>query len=156
MKINQFKLTAISKSVDKTDPMFSSDDCRQLIKMYEDYYPKAGYHPPWTGYFILKDKQVLGSCGFTGKPSDGKVEIAYWTFREFEGQGVASFACKELISIAWQTKPSLVITAKTAPEHNASTKILQKNGFVFSKIVEDHEIGDAWLWVLDRSRKGKQ
>jgi hypothetical protein len=35
------------------------------------------------------------------------------------------------------------ITAKTAPQENASTKILRKNGFTFSKIVQDEEIGDA-------------
>lgn len=47
-----------------------------------------------------------------------------------------------------KTDPQLLITAKTAPVHNASTKILQKNGFEFSGKVQDDEIGDAWLWVL--------
>ena len=47
-----------------------------------------------------------------------------------------------------QYDPTLLITAKTAPEHNASTKILEKNGFVFTAIVQDDEIGDAWLWKL--------
>jgi len=33
------------------------------------------------------------------------------------------------------------------PEHSASTKVLVKNGFAFQEIVQDHEIGDAWLWI---------
>ena len=57
------------------------------------------------------------------------------------------FSCKELLSIAQQSDPKIITTAKTAPEYNASTKILQKNGFTFTEIVQDHEIGDAWLWT---------
>lgn len=37
---------------------------------------------------------MVGSCSFAGQPKDGKVEIAYWTFKEFEEQSIASFACK--------------------------------------------------------------
>lgn len=44
----------------------------------------------------------------------------------------------------------ITVIAKTAPEKNASTKILERNGFVFSTIVQDHEIGDAWEWVLSK------
>jgi RimJ/RimL family protein N-acetyltransferase len=115
-----------------------------------DYYPIIGFHKPWVGYFTLKGNQVVGTGGFTGQPKDGKVEIAYWTFKEFEGQGIASFTCKELIIIAKTADPEIIITAKTAPENNASTKILQNNGFSFTEIVQDDEIGDAWLWMLDK------
>lgn len=38
--------------------------------------------------------------------------------------------------------------AKTAPEHHASTKILSNNHFVMTDIVQDEEIGEAWLWTL--------
>jgi RimJ/RimL family protein N-acetyltransferase len=48
-------------------------------------------------------------------------------------------------------RPWLTITAKTAPEHNASTKILENNNFTFTEIVQDDEIGDAWLWTLKQS-----
>jgi len=46
-----------------------------------------------------------------------------------------------------QTNPGLTITAKTAPEHNTSTKILEKNNFVFSEIVQDEKSGDNYLWT---------
>ncbi len=55
--------------------------------------------------------------------------------------------CKELVFIASQTDKYIRITAKTAPEHNASTRILEKNNFKFTRLVQDNEIGNAWLWT---------
>ena len=141
------KLRIIERHEDKTNEAYNSSECRLLLDAYEDVYPKIGFELPGVGYVVMREKRIVGSCGFVGQPKDGNVEIAYWTFKEFEGQGVASFACQELISIAHKADPSIRVTAKTAPENNASTKILEKNGFVFEEIVQDHEIGDAWLWI---------
>jgi RimJ/RimL family protein N-acetyltransferase len=137
----------ISIDEDKTKEIYANPDCQEIFKSYPDYYFKMGYNPPWIGYFVIRDETVVGVGGFTGKPTDGKVEIAYGTFKEFEGQGVSSFSCKQLISIAKSTEPKIIITAKTSPEHNASTKILERNGFEFKGIVQDEGIGDAWEWV---------
>lgn len=100
------------------------------------------------GYLIIKNDQVVGSCSFVGKPIDGQVELAYWAFQEFEGHGIASFACGGLIEIAQKEDPNVIVTAKTAPEKNTSSRILEKHGFTFSKVVQDEEIGDAWQWIL--------
>ncbi len=142
------ELKIIELHPDKSNELYATADCRLLLNTYEEYYKLVGFNLPWVGYFVVRQNIVVGSCGFTGKPKDGTVEIAYWTFKIFEGQGIASFSCRELISIARQTNPAIIITAKTAPEHNASTKILQQNGFQFTCLVQDHEIGDAWLWVI--------
>lgn len=141
------KLRVIERNEDKSNPDYASDDCQLLLKMYDDFYQKIGFNIPWVGYFVMRDEQIIGSCGFVGSPKDGSVELAYWTFKEFEGQGVASFACKELIEIANSAHPGITLEAKTEPRHNASTRILEKNKFVFTKIVQDEEIGDAWFWV---------
>ncbi len=142
------KLKPIAPDEDKSDPMFDSEYCRQLLSMYNQFYPKTGFILPWVGYFVMHHEQIVGSCSFVGPPNDGRVEIAYWTFSEYEGRGIASFACKELIKIAKMHQPGIIITANTAPEHNASTKILEKNGFRYSGIVQDDDIGDAWQWLL--------
>lgn len=141
------KLQLLDLKDDFSDPKYQTEECRQLLEIYKDYYAKKGFHPPWVSYLILDDENVMGTCSFTEKPKNGIVEIAYWTFKEFEGKGVASFACKALLEIAQKTDPKVVISAKTAPEHNASSKILQKNGFTFKQLVQDDEIGDAWLWI---------
>lgn len=143
------KLITIQVNEDKSKTIFSSKDCQDLLEAYENYYPIIGFNLPWVGYFIYKDGKIVGSCGFTGKPTNGHVEIAYWTFKEFENNGIASFACQELIKIAKKENEKIKIIAKTAPEHNASTKILEKNNFIYSEIVKDEEIGDAWLWKLN-------
>jgi RimJ/RimL family protein N-acetyltransferase len=145
------ELKIIPLDQDEASDISLSTDCRQVITMYESFYPKIGFHVPWVGYFIVRQNQIVGSCGYVGQPKNGRVEIAYWTFKAFEGQGIASFACKELASIAYRTDPNLTVTAKTAPVHNASTKILQNNGFVFTEMVQDEEIGDAWLWTHEKA-----
>ncbi len=132
---------------DKNKKIYANPDCQEIFKSYPDYYYKVGYNPPWIGYFVIRDNKVVGVGGFTGKPKDGKVEIAYGTFKEYEGQGIASFSCQQLISIAKTTDPKIIITAKTSPEYNASAKILKRNGFEFTGIVQDEGIGDAWEWV---------
>lgn len=140
-------LRPIALHEDRLKEEYASPDCQQLISMYEDFYPKIGFDLPWVGYFVVRQGKIVGSCGFVGPPKDGKVELAYWTFKEYEGQGIASLACKELVALAKLTDHSLTVTAKTAPEKNASTRILEKNHFEFTEIVQDDEIGDAWLWT---------
>lgn len=143
-------LVPIQLNEDKLSAAYASEDCQLLLNMYEEFYPKIGFNLPWVGYFVIRQDQIVGSCGFVGQPKEGTVEIAYWTFTAFEGQGIASFACKELLSIAMQNDQSIQLTAKTAPEQNASTKILEKNGFTFTEVVADEEIGSAWLWTHQR------
>lgn len=142
------ELRVINMNEDKAQELCASPACQQLIDAMNEYYLQIGFNLPWVGYFVIKNNQVVGTGGFTGQPQEGRVEIAYWTFEEFEGQGIASYTCKELVAIARKTDPMLTITAKTKPEYNASTKILQKNGFEQAGIVQDHEIGDAWFWVI--------
>ena len=142
------ELKPIELNIDKSEEIYASENCQLLLNVYNDYYQIIGYNFPWVGYFVYREGEIVGSCGFKGQPKDGKVEIAYWTFKEYERQGIATFSCKELILISQQFDSSIIITATTAPENNASTKILQNNDFEFTKIVQDHEIGDAWLWIL--------
>ena len=136
---------------DKSKPIFANVDCQEIFKSYPAYYYKVGYNPPWIGYFVIRDEAVVGVGGFVGKPKDGAVEIAYGTFKSFEGQGIASFACKQLISITKSVDPLFILTAKPTPEHNAPAKILSGNGFEFTGIVQDEGIGDAWHWVYKES-----
>jgi ribosomal-protein-alanine N-acetyltransferase len=134
---------------DKTKEVYDNEFGRQLFESYPAYYYKTGYNPPWIGYLVFRDSILVGVGGFTGQPKNGRVEIAYGTRKEYEGQGIASFTCQQLISISKTTDPKIVITAKTAPENNASVSILKRNGFTYTGVVQDEEIGDAWEWVLD-------
>ena len=133
---------------DTTKAIYANEYCKSLFESYPSYYYKTGYNPPWIGYFVMRDDTVVGVGGFTGAPTNNRIEIAYGTRKEYEGQGIASFTCRQLIAIAKTTDPNVIITAKTAPEKNASTTILQRNGFQFTGVVQDEGIGDAWEWIL--------
>lgn len=142
------KLTSIQPDENITNKEYASDDCQNLLAMWKEFYPKIGFNLPWVGYFVKQENKIVGSCAFTGPPVNNKVEVSYWTFKEFEGKGISTFSCKELIRIAKANQPAIIVTARTAPEKNASTSILEKCGFTFTGIVQDHEIGDAWEWKL--------
>lgn len=142
-------LIPVPESGNSADPILCTPECVEILNVYKSYYPKTGYDFPWIGYFILHDGQAVGTCGFTRRPFNNRVEIAYYTFPAHEGNGIATWACKELTRIAKEHKPEVLVTAKTAPEENASTAILRKNGFRQNGIVQDDEIGSAWLWILE-------
>jgi ribosomal-protein-alanine N-acetyltransferase len=136
---------------DPAKEIYANDFCRSVFESYPAYYYMVGYNPPWIGYFVIRDGIVVGVGGFISKPVNGRIEIAYGTSKEYEGQGIASFACQQLVSMAKAEMPGIIITAKTAPEYNASTSVLSKHGFEFTGVVQDEGIGDAWEWILRRS-----
>ena len=130
----------------------NNQECLDVLNAYPGYYHRVGYNKPWIGYFATIDgHEMVGCGGFKGKPKDGKVEIAYGTFKKYEGQGIGTEICRQLVSLALQADPSLRITARTLLEINASTEILKRNGFECTGIVFDEEDGDVWEWELKQS-----
>ena len=65
-----------------------------IQNVYNEYYAKIGFILPWVGYFISVNDLIVGVCGFKGQPINGEVEIAYYTFEQYQNQGIASLACK--------------------------------------------------------------
>jgi ribosomal-protein-alanine N-acetyltransferase len=124
-----------------------------VFEIYPAYYQQTGYEPPFMAYLIQENETIVGICSFTQPPKEGRVEISYWTFQQYEGRGIASTACAYLIGIAQSTRPDLEIFAKTLPEHNASTKILERNGFHQTGIVHDEDVGDAWEWTYRAAQR---
>jgi RimJ/RimL family protein N-acetyltransferase len=143
-----FHLEIIEKQQSYQAEKYASIVCQQVISATIDMYTSIGFHKPWVGYLVVDSDVIVGAAGFNGVPENNEVEVSYYTFQEYEGKGYATFACRELIKIAKSHNPGVVIFAKTAPEENASTRILSNNGFVYQKVVQDHEIGDAWHWEL--------
>ena len=115
-----------------------------------EMYRTSGYRPPWTGYLASSGEQIVGTCAFKTAPSDGAVEIAYFTFPGHEGQGVATAMARQLIDIAYATDRSLKIIAHTPPERGASNAILNKIGFLLLGDYEDPVAGTVWEWEYIR------
>jgi ribosomal-protein-alanine N-acetyltransferase len=129
------------------NPEFVSDPkCQESLQMTINFYKTVGFLPPWICYYVKENQDLVGCAGFKGKPVNGQIEIAYGTFEEFKNQGVGAKICKIMVNLSLRTDPMIRITARTLPENNYSTRILQKNKFQFIGNVNDPEDGDVWEW----------
>jgi RimJ/RimL family protein N-acetyltransferase len=136
------------KATPGENPVFASHpDCRETFQMTLDFYKVAGFHPPWICYYATIDGVLVGSAGYKGKPVNNKIEIAYGTFERFRQKGIGKLICKALVELALKTDPQLTVTARTLPEKNYSTRILEKCEFEFAGKVLDPEDGEVWEWV---------
>jgi RimJ/RimL family protein N-acetyltransferase len=130
----------------------NNPECEGILSVYPDYYNRVGYNKPWIGYFAtVNGNDIIGCGGYKGKPREGKIEIAYGTFKNFEGQGIGTEICRQLVLLSLQTDPSIRITARTLMENKASAMILKRNGFECIGIVYDAEDGNVWEWEYQNS-----
>jgi RimJ/RimL family protein N-acetyltransferase len=114
----------------KNNLFADNPECTPVIQAMEAYYRKVGFNKPWIGYFASIDgEEIVGVAGYKGKPTDGKIEIAYGTFKGYEGKGIGTEICRHLVLLALQTDPDVRITSRTLQEGHASMAILIKNGF---------------------------
>ena len=122
-------------------------ECVKILKVYPEFYKKFGYNKPWIGYFVSNNiGQFIGSCGYKGAPKNGKIEIAYGTFKKFKRKGIGTEICRLMILLALKTNPKIKITARTLSDNAPSIKILEKNQFKFSGMVMDDEDGEVCEW----------
>jgi RimJ/RimL family protein N-acetyltransferase len=113
----------------------------------------TGGDPKWFGYLAVDNatRQLVGTCAFKGAPTKEKsVEIAYFTFPEFEGKGYATAMASMLIQTVRSSPEVESVIAHTLPEQNASTGILQKVGMMLVGEVIDPEDGRVWRWSMGK------
>jgi [ribosomal protein S5]-alanine N-acetyltransferase len=140
------QLLTIKENLEDNHDFLSNAACQETLEMSVLFFKSIGYHPPWVGYYAMKNNTLVGTGAFKGRPLFGKVEIAYGTFPEYRQLGYGSEICQQLVQLALQTDPSVLITARTLREENYSTKILKKNGFHFAGTVVDPDDGEVWEW----------
>ena len=140
------ELIAIKQTWEENSAFETTADCREIILNTMEYYKTIGFAPPWIGYLAISDGKFVGSAGFKGKPMDNKIEIAYGTSPDYWQQGIGTEICRQLVLLALNTNPAIIITARTLPENNYSTKILQKNNFKLSGTIWDKDDGSVWEW----------
>lgn len=130
---------------ENTEPM-ANPLCVDSVIMCIDFYKKVGFEPPWICYFVKQHNEFVASAAFKGKPINNTVEIAYGTFEKFMRQGIATAVCRKLVDLSLETDPSIRITARTLPENNFSTRVLEKNNFKCIGPVQDPEDGTVMEW----------
>ena len=120
----------------------------ELMSDTAEMYKTSGYQPPWVGYLAIDNGTCVGTCAFKTPPIEGRVEIAYFTFPENEGRGMATSMARCLIDKARSESPSMLICAQTLPGRNASTRVLEKFGFQHVAEIDHPEDGKVWEWEL--------
>ena len=143
-------LHPIGKSTEDNLAFLNHPESRMVLTATMEYYTIIGFNPPWIGYFAKFNDEIVGSGGYKGKPVDNKIEIAYGTFPAYQRKGIGTAICKALVELAIETDPGLIITARTLPENNYSTKILQKNNFLLLGMIWDEDDGDVWEWQYQK------
>ena len=108
----------------------------------------ASLAPPWGLYLARRDGAPVGIGLFKGAPDDdGWAEIAYLCFLPARGQGVASAIAGQLAAIA-SGQGATGVWAHTMAQSDASTRVLERNGFVLRGEVVDPDDGPVWRWDL--------
>ena len=146
------ELIAITESGALAKPFPSTPEvAAEVVQAMTQLYRAVGYEPPWIGYLAIENGECVGTCGFKSPPQDNRVEIAYFTFPEYESRGIATRMAAELIRTATNTMPALIVAAQTLPEDNASTSVLKKLQFRLVGTVDHPEDGLVWEWQLSNA-----
>lgn len=142
------ELVAVLRDGSTAAPVDVPPDFTEILSALAKMYGASGFEPPWTGYITLHEGKAVGTCAYKCAPVAGKVEIAYFTFPEFENRGLATAMARELVALARAQSPGIVVTAQTLPEKNFSNRILEKLGFVQAGTAMDEDAGEVWEWQL--------
>jgi len=127
---------------------------REVSSGYLDMLMSSPVPDVWRhGFALVYEGVVVGNTAFVGPPNNaGEVEIAYGVVPAFEGRGFATQAAQALTEFAFGDERVNTVIAHTLTQNNASTHILQKNGFTFSGEVDHPEDGVIWRWELKREK----
>ena len=143
------ELIAITENGDLAKPASSTSPlAAAVVEGTTQLYRAVGYEPPWIGYLAFDGGSCVGTCGFKAPPQNNRVEIAYFTFPEHESRGVATRMASELVRLALDRMPGVIVAAQTLPEDSASTSVLQKLRFRRVGTVAHVEDGLVWEWQL--------
>jgi ribosomal-protein-alanine N-acetyltransferase len=108
----------------------------------------AGHPAPWSTTFLIvnnKDTRIVGGCGFKTIPNDGRVEVGYGVAPAAQGKGAATAALKLLVNSAFEAG-AIEVLAEVAPTNHASTRVVQKAGFlqVGARVDNENEYVVQW------------
>jgi RimJ/RimL family protein N-acetyltransferase len=129
----------------------------EVVDAHLALYAKTGASAPWIAYLARRTgtREIVGVCSVKDKCKDARVEIAYYTFTPYEGQGFGREMTHRLVDLAFRHPDVGEVIAHTLPRESASTKILHGLHFAQAGSVNDPDEGEVWLWVLTRTQSGR-
>jgi [ribosomal protein S5]-alanine N-acetyltransferase len=108
-----------------------------------------GHPKPWSTTFLIvrsEDGRFVGACGFKHAPTSGRVEVGYGVSPSARRTGAATAALKLLTELAFEAGATEVL-AEVQPDNVASTRLVEKAGFVEvgTRVDEDNDFVTQWL-----------
>ncbi len=129
------------------------DQVVEVATLTQALLARTGAQAPWICY-LAQDPDtggIVGTCGYKDKPTaNGVVEIAYFTFPDFEGVGVGTGMAQELLARAFAEPVVNSVIAHTKGKKSASARVLEKVGMTCTGQVDHPEDGRVWRWDLSR------
>ncbi|MFK9097748.1 GNAT family N-acetyltransferase [Pseudomonas guariconensis] len=94
----------------------------------------------WWGIALPGQDELIGACGFNDwSKADRSVDIGYWLMPENWGQGLMQDCLLAILRFAFDTLGVHRIHADVEPENSASTRLLERLGFVLEGTLRDVE-----------------
>lgn len=94
----------------------------------------------WWGVTLPGRDELIGACGFNDwSHSDRSLDIGYWLMPEHWGRGLMQDCLPTILRFALGTLGVHRIHADVEPENSASTRLLERLGFVFEGTLRDVE-----------------
>jgi RimJ/RimL family protein N-acetyltransferase len=124
---------------------------RQALTHTRDARAKDPGGAEWgTRFFAAGDPpELIGWGGFKGPPREGVVEVGYEVAESHRGRGLATEAVAAMLDHAFAEPGVTAAIAHTLPEHNASTRVLEKSGFQHDAVCEE-DGQRVWRWRRER------
>jgi RimJ/RimL family protein N-acetyltransferase len=124
----------------------------EALQPARDALAARGGDARWSArFFVTEDPpELVGWGGFKGPPNDGVVELGYEIAESRQGRGLATGGVAAMAEHAWADDRVTALIAHTLPEHNASTRVLEKSGFRHDgEVTENGE--RVWRWRRERA-----
>ncbi len=97
--------------------------------------------------FFDDDGALVGNGGWKGPPNEGVAELGYAVAPSRQRRGIATAVVRELVRRAHRAHIRTVC-AHTLAEQNASTRVLERCGFLRTAELMDADEGPVWRWEL--------
>jgi ribosomal-protein-alanine N-acetyltransferase len=135
----------VGKYVDR-QPAKTVEDAGQFIERITKFI--ANNESVLWGITIGNNDKIIGTvCLWQFSENKDKAEIGYELLPEWKGRGIMNEAIVKVIDYGFNTLNLNSIGAETYPDNEASLKLLERNGFVYTGKFEKFSV-----FVLNKSK----
>lgn len=117
----------------------------------EGWIELNAYIAPAQNLAIVVNGKLAGGIGLVEKQGNWArtAEIGYWLGEEFWGQGIMTRALKKFVSYVFEAFPEIYrLEANVVSYNAASSKVLEKSGFICEGILKKRFLKNDKLWDI--------